>query len=127
MTVVDASALVHLLMAKGSAALLERVEVEECLHAPHLIDAEVLSALRGLEAGRKISADRHAAAFRRFREVRLERYPLEALLDRMWALRKSFNPYDASYVALAEVLDCPLITCDKKLRRGHDAVVEFYG
>jgi predicted nucleic acid-binding protein len=51
-----------------------------------------------------------------------------ALVSRMWELRHSITAYDAAYVALAEHLDVPLITCDGKLARshGHNAKIELY-
>ncbi|MEV5753326.1 type II toxin-antitoxin system VapC family toxin [Actinoallomurus sp. NPDC052308] len=37
--------------------------------------------------------------------------------DRAWDLRGNFNAYDATYVALAELLDCPLVTTDAEIAR----------
>ena len=85
------------------------------LVAPAVIDAEVLSALRGLERGRAITASRAAVAVVDLRVAPVERYPLDGLLDRAWGLRDRLNPYDALYVALAIELDCPLVTTDDRL------------
>ncbi|MEW6253608.1 MAG: type II toxin-antitoxin system VapC family toxin [Planctomycetota bacterium] len=54
------------------------------------------------------------------------RYPHTLLVDRMWALRRKLTAYDAAYIALAEALNAPLLTCDRRLARapGHKAVVE---
>lgn len=88
------------------------------LHVPHLADTEVLAALRGLVAGRKLSAPRAQDALRDLDRLLLFRYPVHAIADRVWELRANLTAYDATYVALAERLDCPLVTCDRKLARG---------
>jgi predicted nucleic acid-binding protein len=56
----------------------------------------------------------------------LTRYPHRGLLPRVWALRDNLTAYDAVYVALAEALDAPLVTRDRRLAAGpgHQAVVE---
>ena len=60
--------------------------------------------------------------------MRATRYPHAALLPRIWDLRENLTAYDASYVALAETLDAPLVTADARLARapGHRATVELY-
>ena len=82
------------------------------LVAPTVIDAEILSALRGLERSSAVSPDRAAAAVEDLRVAPVERFGLEPLLRRAWTLRDRLNAYDALYVALAVELDCPLITTD---------------
>jgi predicted nucleic acid-binding protein len=56
----------------------------------------------------------------------LKRYPHDVLLERMWELRHNFTAYDAAYIALAEALEAPLITCDRALTSGHRAEVVVF-
>ena len=112
MIVVDASAAVRALLHDGEA---RRCLSSESLAAPHLIDAEVLQALRRLVArGSMDSADADAAV-RQWSRLGLTRLAIHGLMGRVWALRHNLSAYDASYVALAEALDCPLLTADARL------------
>ncbi len=99
----------------------------ETLHAPHLLDVEVLQVVRRLEAAGTLPPGRGRDALRDLRDLRLVRYPHETLLDRAWALRKNLGAYDAMYVALAEGLDAPLVTTDRKLAAapGHRARIKL--
>jgi predicted nucleic acid-binding protein len=56
------------------------------------------------------------------------RYPVAALLTRIWRLRDNLTAFDAAYIALAEALDAPVLTTDAALARssGHRARVELY-
>ncbi len=128
MIVVDASAVVEILVIRGHVpGLDERVSGAESLHAPHLIDTEVQHAFRGLVRGRKLSFDRAADGLRDLADLNVLRYPAYPLSDRVWELRANITAYDATYVALAELLDCPLITCDRRLARAVSTVdVEVY-
>jgi predicted nucleic acid-binding protein len=126
--VVDTSAVLRALADETpDVALLKRLATTS-MHVPHLIDAEVLNALRGLVLGRKISADRANDARRDFAALHLTRYPIHDLGDRIWRLRDNLTAYDACYVALAEALDSPLVTSDAKLAgaAGHFAQIEVY-
>ena len=130
MIVVDASALVHALAAETpDPVLVDRLLMEDDLRAPHLVDIEVVHALRRLAAIGEISAERAADARLDYTALRLVRYPHLPLLDRIWALRDNLTAYDATYVSLAEILDVPLVTCDQRLlgAPGHQARVEVFG
>ncbi|WP_040160739.1 type II toxin-antitoxin system VapC family toxin [Nigerium massiliense] len=108
--------------AAPASELLDAVEGD--LHAPHLLDVEVTSVLRGLELGRVLHPDRVREALDDYWSFSIERYDLEPLRARVWALRHQFTSYDASSIALAEALGAPLVTCDRKLAApGHRAEV----
>ena len=114
MIVVDASAAVSGVLNDGAA---RRVLAAEQLHAPHLVDSEVGSALRRKVAARQLDAASGWRALDAWRRLGLTRYPTFTLLHRVWELRDNLSAYDASYVALAEQLDCPLLTADARLSR----------
>jgi predicted nucleic acid-binding protein len=127
--VIDASALLEILLRTDRAdQLMERaLEPSERLHAPHLLDIEVANALRRLVHRKEIAAVRAAQVFEDFAQLLIQRHVHEPLLPRIWQLRDALTPYDAAYVALAEALDAPLLTCDGKLARahGHRAAIEL--
>ena len=99
----------------------------ESRHAPHLIDVELLQALRRLTLADVLDRSIAQAALADFRAASLARHAHEILMDRAWELRTSVSAYDAMYIALAEALDVPLLTCDAKLSRshGHRARIEL--
>jgi predicted nucleic acid-binding protein len=112
--VVDASAAVAALLNAGPA---RRVLATEQLHAPHLIDSEVANALRRASAAQRLDADTAWATLDAWRRLGMTRYPAHSLLDRIWQLRDNLSAYDATYVALAELLGCSLLTADSRLGR----------
>jgi predicted nucleic acid-binding protein len=113
--VIDAGALVELLLRTLRAESVQAAVDDRQLAAPAVIDAEILSALRGLERGRAITPGRAAQAVEDLRAAPIERFGLEPLLERAWSYRDRIPPYDALYVALAVELDCPLITTDDRI------------
>ena len=129
MIVVDASAIVDLLLENPSEpSLVKRIGAASELHAPHLIDIEFLSVLRRLVARGQLNSNAAEVARELFAQLPIERYSHIFLSDRIWALRDNLTLYDASYIALSEVLGIPLITSDMKLAGapGHRATVESY-
>ncbi|MGH9293896.1 MAG: type II toxin-antitoxin system VapC family toxin [Acidimicrobiales bacterium] len=129
MLVIDTSAAVEALVAREPPpGLVERLASDGDLHAPHLIDVEVLHALRRLNLGGELSDDRAEDARFDFSELSLVRYPHAELGDRIWQLRRNLTAYDATFVALAERLEVPLVTCDRRLGQaaGHRAIVEVF-
>lgn len=120
MIVVDASVLVTALADDGPDGDRHRARlVNERLAAPHLIDVEVVSAWRRLAAAGRLDERRAAFARADLRSLPLDRVPHGPLLDRCWELRGSVTAYDAVYVALAEMLDAPLLTLDERLASTH--------
>jgi len=116
MIVLDSSALVEwLLQRPKSIAIDKHLSTARSVHAPHLIDIEVLHALRQLVRGGVVPARRALEALEDFRNFRIRRYPHFDFFDRIWTLRDNLTAYDAIYVALAETLGAPLITCDGRL------------
>lgn len=117
MIVLDASAAVEFVLAsrRGLAVSARIIPVRESLHAPHLIDLEVAQVLRRAASSGQASADRLRTALDDFRAIRLDRYPHDILLPRIWELRHNVSAYDAAYLALSEALSAPLLTCDSAL------------
>lgn len=116
MLVIDTSALIQTLAGRAPDPLLvDRLARDGDLHAPHLVDVELLHALRRLTLSGDLSDDRAQDARTDFGELALTRYPHEPLADRAWELRHNLTAYDAVFVALAEMLATPLITCDARL------------
>ena len=114
MIVVDASAALSAILNAGPAR--EALGAER-LHAPHLIDSEVASGLRRCVAAAQLSAAAGWLALDTWRRLGMTRYPAYAMLDRVWELRDNLSSCDATYVALAESLDCSLLTTDNRLGR----------
>lgn len=129
MIVLDASAVLELVLrtAKGRKVEARALLPEQSLHAPHLIDVEVAHALRRLVQLKEVPAARAKQALDDHAALHIKRADHEDMLERLWELRESVTAYDGTYVALAEVLEAPLITCDSKLARshGHRAMIEL--
>ncbi len=127
--VVDAGAVVDLLLRRPAAAEIGgalEADVDD-LHAPALLDLEVLSALRRLALGGELSERRAGEAVDDLVALPILRHAHAALLARVWQLRANMTPYDAAYVALAEGLGdgAVLLTLDRRLARAvadHTAV-----
>jgi predicted nucleic acid-binding protein len=116
--VLDASAAVSALLNDGQA---RRYLADEPIHAPHLVDVEVLSALRRQVNAGRLAADQAHQALTVWKHIGLIRYAATPLVDRLWELRNSVTAYDALYVALAENLGCALVTADARLAGAHGA------
>ena len=114
MIVVDASAAVSALLNAGRA---RAVLATEAVHAPHLIDTEIASAMRRQVAGGAVTADEGWAALDTWRRLGVTRHAVTGLLERIWQLRENVSAYDASYIALAEALGCAVLTADGRLGR----------
>jgi predicted nucleic acid-binding protein len=112
--VVDASAALTALLNDGPA---RRLLGEERLHTPYLADSEVANGLRRRVLADQLSAADAWVALDTWRRLAVTRFAVHTLLDRVWQLRENVSAYDASCVALAENLDCALVTADARLSR----------
>lgn len=117
MKVVDASAIVDLLAGMPRSARVRQALGTDSLSAPELIDVEVLSACARLARAGIISWDHANLAVDRLRTLPLDRIGHDHLTARAWTLRGRAQLTDAFYVACAELLDAPLVTCDGRLTR----------
>jgi len=112
--VLDASAAISALLNDGLA---RRLISTETINAPHLVDTEVISTLRRPSAAGALTPEAARRALDVWAGLGIIRYAAAPLLGRVWALRDNVTAYDAMYVALAEALDCPLVTADARLSR----------
>lgn len=128
MIVVDASALLEFLLQTPLGlkveARLSRNQDE--WHVPHLVDVEVVQGVRRLVRAGEVAPDRAADAIADLADLDLHRHAHIDLVTRAWKLRENVTAYDAIYIALAEALDAPIVTCDVPLSKspGHRAHVE---
>lgn len=115
-TVVDALVLVAALVDAGpDGRWAEQVLSSDMLLAPELARVESANVLRRLEHAAKLSASEARAAYRDLMRVRLELFAFEPFAERIWQLRHNVSCYDGWYVALAEAVELPLATLDRRL------------
>lgn len=127
MIVVDASAVVEVLLRGAASDRIEtRWRADPDLHSVHLLDLEVLQALRRMAHAGVLDDGRANQAADDFASLRVRRWSHVPLRTRVWELRKNVTAYDAAYLALAERLRCPMLTRDARLAKapGHEATVE---
>ena len=129
MIVLDASAVIEWLLQSPTGVRIDKriFSPSLSLHAPHLLDVEVAQVLRRYVREKSISELRGEEALEDLGDLPLNRYPHDFLLPRVWELRATLTAYDAVYVALAEVLRAPLLTCDARIAAapGHHANIEL--
>jgi predicted nucleic acid-binding protein len=127
--VLDSSTVLEVLLRTDAASHIEEriFSPDETLHAPHLLDVEVVQVLRRYYASGEIASERGREAIDDFTGMPITRYPHDLLLPRIWELRHNLTAYDAVYVALAEILPAVLLTCDARLASapGHNAIIEL--
>ena len=125
MIVVDASAMVEALVGRNADPDLLDALVGD-VDAPHLLDVEVLSVLRGLMLAAKLEPSTADNARRDYLALNITRPEVSPFADRVWELRHQFTTYGACYLALAEALGAPLYTCDTTLTStGHHADIQL--
>lgn len=122
MLVLDASAVAELLLARPAAEEIARQLTAHRfdLHAPSLLDIEILSVLRRVVAAGDAAPERAGQAIDDLLALPVERYPHDTLVRRAWQYRENFSAYDATYLALAEALDAdpvPILTADARFVR----------
>ncbi len=117
MIVLDASAAIEMLLrtVRGERVSARALRTDEALAAPHLIDLEIAQVIRRYVAAGAFAAERGEQAIQDWLDLPVDRYPHDLLLPRVWELRHNLTAYDACYLALAEVLDASLVTCDRRL------------
>jgi predicted nucleic acid-binding protein len=128
MIVLDASIVVELLTNGRMADSVRHdlAERDEAFIVPHLLDIEVMSAIRRLSAGLRLDSHRGEQLLAALAALPAERFGHTPLLPRIWELRHNFTAYDAAYIALAEATGSVLYTADEKLTKGHRAQVALF-
>ena len=116
--VCDASAVVAMLLDSGPDGRWATTALTgTALAAPSLIAFEAANIIRRHELAQLISPDQSAQAHKDLLDLTIEQWPYELLASRAWQLRQNLSVYDASYVALAELVDTTLVTLDNRIRR----------
>ena len=113
--VCDASAIVSLLVQDEIGEWLANELDGIAIHTPDLAMFEAANILRRQEMFGALTIDHAALAFTDLLQLPLELFPFESLADRVWELRHNLTAYDASYVALAELTESPLVTLDRRI------------
>jgi predicted nucleic acid-binding protein len=130
MIVLDASAVVDWLLQTPAGQRIENriYSRNETLHAPHLLDIDVIQLLRRLARQGVVALRRADEAVRDLLDLRVSRYAPLVLLPRIWQLRHNFSAYDAAHIVLAESLGAALVTRDGRLASasGHAARIELF-
>lgn len=119
-TVVDASALVDLLLGDALGDAVGDRLSGRSLHAPAHIDGEVLSALGRLHRAGDLGPDAVEAMLAALAVAPIQRHQLSELLIGAWGRRHQLRLADALYVELAASRELPLVTTDSRL---HDVPV----
>lgn len=117
MIVLDTSAAAEWLLGLRHRDAVAEAVVGSALHAPHLLTVELAQVCRRLSLQGSLPDDRATAALTDLADLDVTLYDHTPLLPLIWALRGSVSSYDAAFVALAQALDAPLLTCDARLAR----------
>lgn len=119
MIVIDASVLANVLADDGADGQRARAELRSAgeISAPDLVDVETVAVLRKRWLAKTISTRRFASAVDDLEAMAIDRYPTLRFMRRAYEVRENVTAYDASYIALAEVLGCELLTGDARLAK----------
>lgn len=122
--VLDASAVVELLFQTLAGKRISDIifEPNANLCAPELLTIETVQVIRRFINSKELTSATANSIFNDLKDLPISYYPHQILLDRVWELRKNFTAYDATYIALAEVLKAPLITCDSAFKKGSGTI-----
>ncbi len=126
MIVIDASVMLHILLdASLEQNVLGKTQEAGDLIAPHILDVEVLHAIRRHLMLKRIDSQRAETAVTDFQSFTIDRQPVHSMNWRIWELRNNLTPYDAAYISLAELFEIPLFTRDTKIAgaAGHRAKI----
>ena len=124
--VADASLVLASLLYPGAVGTwASTVLVEHTLAAPELMPAEATNALRKAVLARTASQQEAALVLAELQDLRVTYYPFAPFAERVWELHAHVTSYDAWYVALAEHLDAPLATLDRRLANATGARCRF--
>ena len=124
--VVDASALVAALIDEGPEGRWARTQIAlGTLNIPEIALAEATNTLRRLERAGRLPRPEAFSAQRQLLRLALDTFPFRPFAERIWELRDNLTSYDAWYVAIAEALDCPLLTLDVRLSRSPGPMCAF--
>ncbi len=116
---IDASVLANVVGDDGPAGRAARARIASASQwsAPDLVDVETVSVLRRRWRAGDLTARRFRSAVVDLLSLPIIRFPTGPLMMRAYELRSNVTPYDATYVALAEGLSCPLVSADARLAR----------
>ena len=115
--VIDASSMVEYLLGTSAGASVAGIIEDAQLVAPELIDAEVMSTLRGAVLNGRLEPARAEAIIATLSQAPIERVSHRTLSLLAWRYYQNVSAYDAFYLALARVNGIPLVTCDGRLAR----------
>ena len=119
MIVIDASVLANVVGDDGPAGrgARDRIAATSRWSAPDLVDVETVSVLRKRWRAGDLTARRFRSAIDDLISLPIVRFPTGPLMIRAYELRSNLTPDDATYIALAEGLSCPLVSADARLAR----------